>query len=569
MNRAFAPAVRFSIGLARKVASVSRFEALAERNLRIATGIVMFVFVTTHLVNHSLNLISLPVAEAGLELFSAFWGTFAGGMLLYGALLLHVGLALHALYRRRTLRMPAGEILQIALGLLVPLLLIDHVVATRVGYSFYGLESTYETVIRSLWVTSPVSGVRQSVALAVVWFHGCIGLHFWMRPRDWYRKASAWLLVGAALLPVLALLGFAETGRALAVTGASAPPSDPVARAHVDAGLQLARVSLYGGFGLAVGGVFALRGLRRLRERRATVEISYPGNRRIRVPRGLTVLEASRLAGIPQYAVCGGKGRCSTCRVEVFGDPAALAPPDALEMATLERVGASAGVRLACQLRPAHDISVTPVLVPPRKHDRLKDIRETAPGREQEIAVMFCDIRNFTGMTEKRLPYDTVFLLNRYFALVGQAVEESGGRVDKFIGDGAMALFGIGGTARDGCRSALQAAHRIVADIGRLHRELGMELSAPLRVAVGIHAGPAIVGVMGYGPARSLTAIGDTVNVASRLEAVAKELDAAIVVSEPVMRMAGIETEGLAARTIAVRGRSKPLRVFVDPPAIP
>lgn len=554
---------------------------LTLRKLRIATGLVMFAFVTTHLVNHSLNLISLPAAEAGLRWFAALWGSAPGNALLYGAVLAHVGLVLQALYRRCSLRMPAGEALQLVLGLLIPLFLIEHVVGTRVAYALYGLQSTYESVIRSLWVNAPLSGVRQSLAVVLVWFHGCIGLHFWLRYRDWYRDAAPWLLVGAALLPVLALLGFSETGRLLAgppaaavlvpesrmmVMPVSVQPPGPEVPAQVEQGLQAARLALYGAFAGLLAGTFALRGLRLWRERGASVVIRYPGNRSVRVPRGFTVLEASRLGGIPQYAVCGGKGRCSTCRVEVLGDPATLPPPDDLERATLERVGAPSGVRLACQLRPAHDISVTPVLVPHPKRSRLADARETSPGREQEIAVMFCDIRNFTGMTEKRLPYDTVFLLNRYFALVGQAVEGSGGRIDKFIGDGAMALFGIDSSPRDGCRAALLAARRIVADIDRLHRELDVEFPSPLRVAIGIHAGPAIVGVMGFGRTRSLTAIGDTVNVASRLETVAKEHDATLVVSEPVMRMAQADTEGLAADVIQVRGRARQLRVFVDPP---
>ncbi len=543
---------------------------LSRRRLRIATGLVMFVFVTTHLFNHALNLISLPAAEAGLQWFATFWGSALGGVLLYGAVLSHVGLALIALYRRCTLRMPPGEAMQLLLGLLVPLLLIDHVVGTRIAYMLYGLQVTYESAIRSMWVETPLAGVRQSVALVVVWVHGCIGLHFWLRGRDWYRDAMPTLLVAAALLPVLALLGFSETGRLLAETPVSAPPpADTPARASAETGLRLARMALYGLFGGLVAGTLGLRELRLWRERGASIVVRYPGERSVRVLRGFTVLEASRLGGIPHYAVCGGKGRCSTCRVEVFGDPATCDPPDALEKATLERVGAPPRVRLACQLRPRGDITVVPVLSPPHRRSRLAEARDASPGREQEIAVMFCDIRNFTGMTEKRLPYDTVFLLNRYFSLVGHAVESSGGRVDKFIGDGVMALFGIDGPPREGGRAALLAAQRIMAEIDVLHREFAREFPAPLRIAIGIHAGPAIVGVMGFGRARSLTAIGDTVNVASRLESVAKEQNATLVISEPAMRMAQIDTAGFAAHVIEIRGRARQLRVFVDPPLPP
>src|SRR5690606_32123849 len=81
-----------------------------------------------------------------------------------------------------------------------------------------------------------------------------------------------------------------------------------------------------------------------------------------------------------------------------------------------------------------------------------------APGRERAVAVLFCDIRDFTRITSRSLPFDTVFLLNRYFSVVGRAVEEAGGRLDKFIGDGAMAIFGLETSPEIACRQALAAA---------------------------------------------------------------------------------------------------------------
>ncbi|WP_457302777.1 adenylate/guanylate cyclase domain-containing protein, partial [Phyllobacterium sp. P5_D12] len=166
-------------------------------------------------------------------------------------------------------------------------------------------------------------------------------------------------------------------------------------------------------------------------------------------------------------------------------------------------------------------------------------------------------------LTEAQLPYDIVFLLNRYFAIVGQAVERAGGRLDKFIGDGAMALFGLRGSPEDACRNALKAAAKIVSEIERLNDELSSELSMPLRVAIGIHSGPAIVGAMGYGNVKNLTAIGDTVNVASRLETIAKELDSTLVVSEPTIQLAGSDTADLESQEISIRGRAEPLRVYI------
>lgn len=237
------------------------------------------------------------------------------------------------------------------------------------------------------------------------------------------------------------------------------------------------------------------------------------------------------------------------------------------------RIHADGDVRLGCQLHPEGDVSVA-LLMAPNPDTALPVATEPVrPGREEEIAVLFCDLRNFTDLSEARLPYDVVFLLNRYFAIVGQAVEQAGGRLDKFIGDGAMALFGLGGGrdrgssdtgGRDrGARQALAAAAAIVRDIAHLNAELGADFSVRLRVAVGIHAGPSVVGVMGYGTTKNLTAVGDTVNVASRLETTAKDHDVAIAVSERALARSGVATDGLRHDEVAIRGRTAPLRVYL------
>ncbi len=109
-----------------------------------------------------------------------------------------------------------------------------------------------------------------------------------------------------------------------------------------------------------------------------------------------------------------------------------------------------------------------------------------AQGSEREIAILFADIRGFTALAEGRLPYDVVFVLNRYFAAMGRAVEAAGGRVDKFIGDGVMALFGIESGAQSGCREALAAARLMSERLGELNLSLQAELDQPLRIGIGI-----------------------------------------------------------------------------------
>ncbi|MBB6221041.1 adenylate/guanylate cyclase domain-containing protein [Rhizobium leguminosarum] len=557
------------------VSATGIFSERTIRRARLGSGLVIFIFVLMHLSNHAIGLISVSAADKAARLFMAIWRNPVGTTIFYSSVLIHIALVLRAIYMRRSLVMPKGEMAQIVLGLLIPLLLMDHVIGTRIAHELYGYIDDYETVVGSLWIRAPANGLRQAFGLLAVWIHGCIGLHFWLRYRPWYPGLAPLLLALAILVPVLSLLGFVEMGRTLADPSyqqaiANSPYKATVNTRYASNPEVLRQVStiragLYGAFSAALLIVVAVRARRRLKEALDQVAVHYPGGEVIRVPRGFSVLEASRLGGLPHYSVCGGKGQCSTCRVQILGDYENLPVPDKMEQTTLRRINAGPDVRLACQLRPNRDVAVAPLLVPALEAALPANSQETSPGREREIAVLFVDIRHFTTLTETRLPFDVVFLLNRYFAIIGKAVEQAGGRLDKFIGDGAMALFGLNTAPEEACRQALKAAAAIVAEIEKLAAELSEELALPLRIAIGIHTGPAVVGTMGYGRVRSMTAIGDTVNVASRLESAAKEFEAAIVISEPVASLSGADLSGIESREISVRGRALPLKVYVIP----
>ncbi|TBF68246.1 adenylate/guanylate cyclase domain-containing protein (plasmid) [Rhizobium leguminosarum] len=557
------------------VSATGIFSERAIRRARLGSGLVIFIFVVLHLSNHAIGLISVAAADKAAHLFLAIWRNPLGTAIFYSSVLVHIALVLRAIYMRRSLVMPKGEMAQIVLGLMIPLLLLDHVIGTRIAHEFYGYIDDYETVVGSLWIRSPANGARQALAVVAVWIHGCIGIHFWLRYRSWYPDFAPLMLALAILVPVLALLGFVEMGRTLADPSYQQSMTVSAYKEGVNTRyasnpevhrqVAMIRAGLYGAFSASLLIVVIARARRKLKERLDQVAVNYPGGEVIRVPRGFSVLEASRLGGLPHYAVCGGKGQCSTCRVQILGDYESLPAPDKMEQTTLKRINAGPDVRLACQLRPNRNVAVAPLLVPAIEAALPANSQETSPGREREIAVLFVDIRHFTTLTETRLPFDVVFLLNRYFAIIGKAVEQSGGRLDKFIGDGAMALFGLNTAPEEACRQALAAAAAIVAEIEKLAAELADELALPLRIAIGIHTGPAVVGTMGYGRVRSMTAIGDTVNVASRLESAAKEFEAAIVISEPVASLSGADLSGIESREISVRGRALPLKVYVIP----
>jgi adenylate cyclase len=148
--------------------------------LRLASGLVLMVFAASHLINHTLGIYSLGAMEAGREVFVAVWRTGPATLLLYGAFAVHGVLALHKLYRRRSLKMPAWEAAQIVLGLAIPFWLVVHVIGTRGAHLRFGVEDDYTYLLNLLW---PDSAGRQSLMLIIVWLHGCIGIHFWLRLR--------------------------------------------------------------------------------------------------------------------------------------------------------------------------------------------------------------------------------------------------------------------------------------------------------------------------------------------------------------------------------------------------
>jgi adenylate cyclase len=541
------------------------------RRTRLISGLILFSYVTTHLLNHALGLISLEAAEDGRRVFLAFWRNPVGTVAIYGAALVHFLLALWAIYqRRRLLQMPFLEITQLVLGLCIVPLLMEHVLGTRIVHELHGTTDNYTYIVLVLWHLAPDKAVTQSLALVAAWTHGCIGLYYWLRLKRWYPTAQPFLYAAALLVPVLALLGFASMGRELLYF---ATDRDWMARAMtefmfptVELAARLSRVQdiIIRIFGFSVLATLAARLVRTWLEKRAgRVRLTYPGGRMIEISPGMTVLEASQLNGIPHASVCGGRGRCSTCRIRISAGQEDLPAPSTQEQAVLARVGAAPNMRLACQIRPTHDLTLVPLLAHTATASAGHLKPRHAQGQEKDIAILFADLRGFTNLSEHKLPYDVVFVLNRYFAAMGTAVERAGGHVDKFIGDGVMALFGIDSNVATGSRQALEAARNMATMLDELNQTLMPDLQQPLRIGIGIHVGPAIVGEMGYARAVSLTAIGDAVNTASRLESMTKEFGAQLVVSELVADAAQVDLSTFPKHDMEIRGRREMLIVRV------
>src|SRR5262249_18566734 len=142
------------------------------RRLRLASGLVMFAYVTTHFVNHSLGLVSVQLMDQALEHIYAYWASPLGGVLLYGAFATHYSLALWALWLRRSLKMPFAEATQLVLGFSIPFFLTDHVLQTRVADTFYGADvGYYSSFLLTYFVTHPLPGGLPFAVLGIAWGH--------------------------------------------------------------------------------------------------------------------------------------------------------------------------------------------------------------------------------------------------------------------------------------------------------------------------------------------------------------------------------------------------------------
>ncbi len=546
-----------------------------ERRVRILTGLVLFIFVTLHLSNVSLGLWSLDAMEQMREPLTRFWGTAPAALVLYVSFFAHFLLTLAALFRRRSLRMPFWQATQICLGLIILPLLFSHVVGTRGMRQVVGLDGSYPSVLHVIWDNNWYT-VRQTLLLMVVWLHGVVGLHFWLRLKAWYPPVFPLLYPLSLGLPAAAWLGFAR-----GAVEVREVLTDPDTKFVVfprpqsdDAELVAAMVNLpdklLTGFWVFLGLVLVLRGLRGFLQRRSDggYLLRHPGRRKALHGRpGQSVLEVLREAGVPHAYVCGGKARCTTCRIQVSGHGGRLPEPTAMESRALARIKAGANVRLACQLKPAGAVNIVPLL-PPKAGANQGRRPGGVAGHEQSVATMFVDMRGSTRLGEQKLPYDVVFILNQFFAEISAALADSNGHYAQFNGDGLMALYGLESGLETGCREALRGACKMMTRIERLNENLKGELNSPLKIGIGIHCGEAIVGTMGPPASPIVSAIGDNINIAARLEALSKDYGTTLVASVEVFAAAGLSAQGLQQRTANVRGRGGSVDVVaIDDPA--
>lgn len=283
-------------------------------------------------------------------------------------------------------------------------------------------------------------------------------------------------------------------------------------------------------------------------------------------PAQTSLLEVATANEIPTIAACGGHGICSTCRVEVLEGLEQLAPRSSSEQTLADQRQWPENVRLACAAKGmgTGEVRVKRLITPPAERKRERRLaKQEGLGQIRSVAVLFADMRNFTPITASCPAFDVIYILNRYFTTLKQAITSHGGRVNLCVGDEISAVFGLEDDPRVACRQALGAGLDMQRRIATLSRVVKNEFGVSLAIGVGIHFGPVIVGKVGPSDDLRFGLVGDTVNIASRLEGQTKTLDVPVLISASVAEHLEVEPEVLIgpAECVQLKGIREPFLV--------
>jgi adenylate cyclase len=524
---------------------------------------IMATYFITRMGYYAMGLISPDAMEGYINALSFEW--FFTPVFL-SVVLVHMSLGLWKLYRRNTLKMPLWEIAQVTLGLLLPFFLFPYLITTFLMGFVFNLKQSY---VDNILLTYPaVAWSYVSVAL-IMGAHGQIGAHAVLRMRPWYPRVRWIIAAFLTVIPIAAALGYLNGGSTLyheLIQGQLAAddlphPVSPDQQEFIRLGHEIVYIALAAIYAF----LFTARGLRlRAAARNKTIVVSYPGDAQVKVIPGTTILEASRIGEIAHASICGGRGRCTTCRVKILDGMENLSPVGEREHKALLRIRAGADVRLACQAQcQTKVISVLPLLAPEIKSTKARKETTFSVGRDMELSVMFADLRGFTSISEGKFPYDVVYILNSYFEQMGKAIERHEGKIDKFLGDGILAYFGKEGEGSKGALNAILSTLDMAKQLAEVNTRLASVLEVPLTMGVGLHFGEVILGEIGYKENSNLTIIGDTVNTASRLQTLTKEAGAQLILSTALAAKAGLDLSHLPLARAKVRGKTEPMRVYI------
>jgi len=252
------------------------------------------------------------------------------------------------------------------------------------------------------------------------------------------------------------------------------------------------------------------------------------------------------------------------CRIWILEGAEACPAKGAPEGELTGRLGLTDDIRLACQLRPTGDVTFRRLVLDEtdlRIVNQLQRSVASKSGEVKPVVLFFSDVAGFTSFSETLTPYDVMYLLNRYFAQVGELIERNEGYIDKFVGDGLMAIFGVDGQTDAPLRS-VNAALQTLAAVDRMKPFFAAMYGIDFDIRIGLHLGDAVIGSIGSPGHERLTAIGDAVNVASRVEAANKEAGTRLLISEALYERVKDEVEMTDFIRVRLRGTSDRITLY-------
>ena len=526
------------------MSSPSRRLEQAARLTALVSGLALFVFAAAELCNYATGLVSLETMGDIAAWRTALLRSWPGTALLFVAFVSHIGTTLWFVARRATLRMSLSDAVLTFSGILVPLLLLPYIVDTRGANLLFGVDDDSLYKLARLW---PEHAFLYVTLIVLLWGHGCLGLHQWLKLRPRYATIAPVLAVVALALPIAAVAGLVAAARVVGVLMA-----DDAFAAQVRAATRwpsataedalwrwrLAAVAAYAALLVAAAGAVIMRFLRIVVAPK--IDIIYVNGSTLKASTGPTLLEISRIHRVPHADGCGGRGRCTACSVRIEQGEASLPPRTAAE---LEMLGAEDPlVRLACQIRPTAALTVTRLA-------HTADAAATEPeldsaGIERQVAALCVQLQDQAALMGARRAYDAIFLLNEFLDMAYTAVANHKGWVVRMTGGGLVAVFGRDDSPQAACRAAAAASADIDIALDRINEKFAAELGRPIAVAMGLAFGAAYLGRIGAGPSKVLTAIGPVIDAASGLAALTEARGSQLLSDSIALEAAGLDATG-------------------------
>jgi adenylate cyclase len=523
----------------------------------LVSGLVLFAFAAAELGNDAIGLVSLEAMGDIAAWRTALVRSWPGTVLLLVASVSHVGITLWFVARRATLRMSLWDGALTISGILVPLLLLPYIVDTRGARVLFGVDDDSLYQLAKLW---PEHAFFYVTLIVLLWGHGCLGLHQWLKLRPKYASIAPVLGVLALALPIAAVAGLVAAARVVSVLMADDAFAGQVRAAthwpsaEAEDALWRWRLTAVGAYVVVVVGAVGALTVRFLRIVVAPkIDVTYVNGPTLKASTGPTLLEISLIHKVPHADACGGRGRCTACSIRIEQGEASLPPRTAAE---LEMLGAEDPlIRLACQIRPSAALTVTRLT-----HTAGAGVAEPEldmAGIERQVAALCIQLQNQATVLGGRPAYDAIFLLNEFLDMIHAAVANHKGWVVRVTGSGIIAVFGRDDTAQAACGAAAAAGAEIDLALDRMNEKFAAELGQPVSVAMGLAFGAAHLGRIGAGPQKPLTAIGPVIDAASGLAALTEARGNQFLSDPASFQAGGLDPTGFELLTLSKGGETR------------